>query len=101
MTTNIYVGNLPWTMTSEELEQLFAKHGKVSSATVISDRLSGRSRGFGFVEMADGDEASSAIEALNGTDISGRTMTVNIARERTERRDSDRDRDRPPRRDRY
>ena len=84
MTTNIYVGNLPWSINTEELEKLFAEHGEVSSANVITDRMSGRSRGFGFIEMSDSAAAKSAIEALNGHEIDGRPLTVNEARGRSE-----------------
>ena len=82
---NIYVGNLPYSMTDGELENAFTPHGEVTSATVIIDRETGRSRGFGFVEMANDDEARAAIAALNGTDIGGRTVTVNEARPREPR----------------
>ena len=82
---NIYVGNLPYSMTDGELESAFIPHGEVTSATVIIDRETGRSRGFGFVEMANDDEARAAIAALNGTDIGGRTVTVNEARPREPR----------------
>ncbi len=82
---NIYVGNLPYNYTSEELEQLFSRHGTVQSAQVIMDRETGRSRGFGFVEMEVDDEARSAIEALDGTDAGGRQLRVNEARPRQPR----------------
>ena len=85
----IYVGNLPWGMTSADLEELFAKHGDVRSANVVMDRDTGRSRGFGFVEMND-DGGRSAIEELNETEVQNRRIRVSQARERT------RDR-RPPR----
>ncbi|MDP2623133.1 MAG: RNA-binding protein [Actinomycetota bacterium] len=78
---NIYVGNLSYSMTSDELERLFAEHGQVDSAAVIMDRDTGRSRGFGFVEMPD-DDARKAIEALNGADHGGRKLNVNEARPR-------------------
>lgn len=81
--TNLFVGNLPFSTDSEELEELFARHGAVSRAQVIKDRDTGRSRGFGFVEMDDDAEAQSAIEALDGTDIGGRQIKVNVARERS------------------
>ena len=77
---NIYVGNLPFSYTSADLEKLFTKHGTVTSAQVVTDRTTGRSRGFGFVEMASDSEAQAAITALNGTDFGGRTLTVNEAR---------------------
>lgn len=79
---NIYVGNLPWSITEEELSDLFAAHGSVSRANIITDRETGRSRGFGFVEMSDDTAAKSAIEALNGNDMSGRSLTVNEAKPR-------------------
>jgi cold-inducible RNA-binding protein len=78
---NIYVGNLSYTTTSEELRELFAEHGQVDSASVIMDRDTGRSRGFGFVEMPD-EAARKAIAALNGTEIGGRRLNVNEARPR-------------------
>jgi len=80
MSKNLYVGNLAFSCTADDLRELFGQHGSVSSAQVVSDRETGRSRGFGFVEMADGGEA--AISALNGTDFQGRSLTVNEARPR-------------------
>jgi cold-inducible RNA-binding protein len=80
---NIYVGNLPYNMTDSELEQAFAAHGAVDRAKVIIDRNTGRSRGFGFVEMANDDEGRAAIEAMNGQDMDGRALNVNEARPRT------------------
>lgn len=82
MATNIFVGNLPFTTSSPELEQLFASYGSVSRAQVITDRDTGRSRGFGFVEMDNDNEAQQAIESLDGTDVGGRQIKVNVARER-------------------
>ena len=87
MSTKIFVGNLPWSFSSDDLTQLFDAHGEVLSAKVIVDRISGRSRGFGFVEMSSEEEAKVAIEAVNGTEAEGRTLTVDIARERPPRRD--------------
>ncbi|MFN5757556.1 MAG: RNA recognition motif domain-containing protein [Planctomycetia bacterium] len=81
----IYVGNLPWSTTSSDLEALFSPHGAVRSAEVISDRETGRSRGFGFVEMETDEGLQAAINALNGQEINGRPLTVNEARERTPR----------------
>ena len=78
----IYVGNLPWRMTSADLEELFAQHGEVRSANVVMDRETGRSRGFGFVEMGD-DGARSAIEELNETEVQSRRIRVSQARERS------------------
>jgi RNA recognition motif-containing protein len=83
MSTNIYVGNLTFGTNSDDLEALFATHGEVTRATVISDRDTGRSRGFGFVEMADDEGAKAAIEALNGKNVDGRDLTVNVAKERS------------------
>lgn len=83
MSTNIYVGNLPFSTNSNDLEELFAQHGTVDRAQVISDRETGRSRGFGFVEMDSDSEAQTAIEALNGQDFGGRQLRVNVARERS------------------
>ena len=79
---NIYVGNLPFNTTNADLENLFGEYGAVDSAAVITDRETGRSRGFGFVEMTSSDEARKAIEELNGTDMGGRALTVNEARPR-------------------
>lgn len=83
MSTNLYVGNLAFSTTSSDLESLFAKHGEVERAQVISDRDTGRSRGFGFVEMASAENAKAAIESLNGFNVDGRDLTVNIAKERS------------------
>ena len=82
----IYVGNLPFSATEEEMNTLFGEYGEVSNVDIIVDRQTGRSRGFGFVEMAEDGAADSAIEALNGKDMDGRPLTVNEARPRTERR---------------
>jgi RNA recognition motif-containing protein len=79
---NIYVGNLPFSSNSGDLEELFGQYGQVDSAAVISDRETGRSRGFGFVEMASDDEARRAIEELDGHDMGGRNLRVNEARPR-------------------
>jgi RNA recognition motif-containing protein len=80
MGNKIYVGGLPYATTDKQLEDLFASHGTVESARVIIDRFSGRSKGFGFVEMSSSAEAQRAIQALNGTDLEGRNLTVNEAR---------------------
>src|SRR4051794_2733033 len=85
MAKNIYVGNLAWTSTADDLLELFQQHGKVARAQVITDRETGRSRGFGFVEMDDDAEAQKAIEALNGADYNGRPLTVNEAKPREPR----------------
>lgn len=80
MGNKIYVGNLPFSATSESLNELFAKFGTVDSAKIVMDRETGRSKGFGFVEMSSGDEAAAAIEKLNGSDMGGRSLVVNEAR---------------------
>ena len=83
MSNNLYVGNLTFNTTSADLETLFAQHGEVKQAQVITDRDSGQSRGFGFVEMASSEGASAAIDSLNGHNLDGRDLTVNVAKERT------------------
>ena len=85
MGSKLYVGNLSYGMTDNDLENLFEPHGTVQSAQVIKDRDTGRSKGFGFVEMDSGKEAQAAISALNGQDVNGRALTVNEARPREER----------------
>jgi RNA recognition motif-containing protein len=85
MAKNIYVGNLVWDCTADDLLALFQEHGAVARAQVITDRETGRSRGFGFVEMNDDEEAQRAIDALNGTDFKGRPLTVNEAKPREDR----------------
>ncbi|MCC9606577.1 RNA-binding protein [Blastopirellula sp. JC732] len=82
MGKKLYVGNLPYQYGSSELENLFGQYGQVASASVINDRETGRSRGFGFVEMASDGDAVAATEALNGFDVDGRKLVVNEARER-------------------
>lgn len=81
----IYVGNLSFRTTQQELEDLFTNYGNVQEAAVVTDRETGRSRGFGFITMPEDGEANAAIEALNGTEIEGRTLTVNEARPKTDR----------------
>jgi RNA recognition motif-containing protein len=83
MAKRLYVGNLKYSLTSEQLQELFEQFGQVTSAQVLIDRDTGRSRGFGFVEMDNDDEALAAIEALDGRDHDGRRLTVNEARPRT------------------
>jgi RNA recognition motif-containing protein len=85
MGKKLYVGNLSYQVDSSELEQLFGQHGTVVSAQLINDRETGRSKGFGFVEMGSDDEAQAAIAALNGHEHGGRALTVNEARPREER----------------
>ena len=85
MAMKLYVGNLSFQTTSEDLQQLFAQAGTVESASVVEDRDTGRSRGFGFVEMASKEEGEKAIEQFNGTDMNGRNLTVNEARPREDR----------------
>ncbi len=82
---NLYVGNLPHNTTEAELRNLFEPHGAVEKITLVTDRDTGRSRGFGFVEMTNASEADKAIAALNGSDLGGRTLTINEARPKTER----------------
>jgi cold-inducible RNA-binding protein len=85
MAKNLYVGNLSYDTTQGRLQEMFEEFGEVVSANVITDRDTGRSRGFGFVEMANEDEANAAIDALNGQEVDGRTLTVNEARPRAPR----------------
>ena len=80
MAKKLFVGGLPWATTSDDLKQLFSQHGTVTSATVITDKMTGRSRGFGFVEFESDDQASAAEQALNNTDYNGRTLIVKEAR---------------------
>jgi len=86
---NIYVGNISYQVTDEELKKAFEAFGKVISATVIKDKYSGKSKGYGFVEMPTDTEGKAAIEGLNGKDLKGRQVTVNEARPRTERPNRD------------
>ncbi len=85
MSVKLYVGNLPYSVTSNQLADLFAQYGDVEDAVVINDRQTGRSRGFGFVTMPNPDQAQQAMDALNGKDFEGRKLVVNEARPRTER----------------
>jgi RNA recognition motif-containing protein len=80
MRNKLYVGGLRYSVTEERLQEIFAAHGTVESARVIKDQFTGQSRGFGFVEMSSGGEAQKAIQALNGTELEGRTLVVNEAR---------------------
>ncbi len=81
----LYVGNLPYSVTDSDLQNMFEPHGTVQSAQVIMDRDTGRSKGFGFVEMDSGEQAQAAITALNGREVDGRALTVNEARPREDR----------------
>lgn len=111
MGKKLFVGGLPYTTTSDDLKNHFAAAGNVVSAQVITDKFSGRSKGFGFVEMTSDDEAAKAIEMFNGTDFGGRSLAVNEARPKTEggsrggfgggHGGGDRDHDRGGRRDSY
>ncbi|KUL30659.1 MAG: RNA-binding protein [Chlorobium limicola] len=89
---NIYIGNLPYSVTEDDLRDVFSQFGQVDSANIITDKFSGRSKGFGFVDMPNDGEAREAIESMNDKDLKGRTIKVNEARPREER---------PARRDRY
>lgn len=93
---NIYVGNLPYNLTDDELRDAFAAFGNVTSAKIIMDKYSGRSKGFGFVEMDNDSEAEEAIKKLDNSDMKGRNLRVNQAKPRADRPDRP---DRPPRRD--
>ena len=90
MNKKIFVGGLPYSVTDDQLQELFTPHGAVESAKVIRDRYTDRSRGFGFVEMTTTEEAQTAIDALNGTELEGRTLTVNMSRPREDRSDRSR-----------
>ena len=89
---NIYIGNLAYSVTEDDLRDAFSEFGQVESASIINDKFSGRSKGFGFVDMPNDSEARQAIESLNDKDLNGRTIKVNEAKPREER---------PARRDRY
>ena len=94
MVKKLYVGGLSWDTTDESLQNAFVKHGEVSEVTVIKDRDTGRSRGFGFVTMADEAGTKAALQALDGTELDGRTIKVNEAREKSSRNDRGGQRDR-------
>ena len=87
---NIYVGNLPYSITDADLREAFSRFGEVVQVSLISDRFSGESKGFGFVEMANNSQADAAIRGLNGTDMKGRNITVNQAKPKTDRPSHDR-----------
>jgi RNA recognition motif-containing protein len=86
---NIYVGNLPWDLTEEELREAFAAFGEVETAKIVTDKFSGRSRGFGFVEMPNKEEGTAAVSGMNEKVLKGRSIKVNEARPRTENRRPD------------
>lgn len=94
MLNKLYVGNLPYNTTEDDLREVFSEYGTVISSTIITDRETGRSKGFGFVEMSTEAEADAALNGMNGHDFGGRTLKVDKARPRADRPD------RPPRRDR-
>lgn len=85
MNSKLYVGGLPYSVTDRQLEEVFSEYGTVESANVVTDRMTGRSRGFGFVQMSSAEEAKSAAEALNSAQMEGRTITVNEAKPRKPR----------------
>lgn len=101
MGAKLYVGNLSYSVTEERLQQHFAQHGSVISARIITDKFTGRSKGFGFVEMSSDQEAERAVTALNGTDFEGRNIVVSEARPQEPRGPRPGGGGRPPRRDRY
>jgi len=101
MGAKLYVGNLSYSVTEERLQQHFAQHGSVISARIITDKFTGRSKGFGFVEMSSDQEAERAVTALNGTDFEGRNIVVSEARPQQPRDSRPGGGGRPPRRDRY
>ncbi len=80
---NIYVGNLPFNLGEEDLKEIFEEYGEVASAKIISDKITGRSKGFGFVEMENGDEANNAIKELNNAEVNGRNIKVNESKPRS------------------
>ena len=101
MGAKLYVGNLSYSVTEERLQQHFAQHGSVISARIITDKFTGRSKGFGFVEMSSDQEAERAVTALNGTDFEGRNIVVSEARPQQPRAPRPGGGGGPPRRDRY
>jgi RNA recognition motif-containing protein len=92
MGNKLYIGGLPFSVSEVRLQEIFSAHGTVESANVISDKFTGQSRGFGFVEMSSSNEAQKAIESLNGTQLDGRTLTVNEAKPRAPRDNGGRNR---------
>lgn len=94
---NIFVGNISYSTTEDDIRRMFEEYGEIDSVKIITDRDTGRSRGFGFVEMPNDDEAQSAIDALDGKELDGRALKINESRPRSDRRGGGR----PPRRSRY
>ena len=92
MAKRLFIGGLPWAVTDQQLEEMFSKHGSVTSAKVITDKFTGRSKGFGFIEYANDEEADKAIAALDGSDLEGRKIIVNVARPMEERTSGPNDR---------
>ncbi|OGL71577.1 RNA-binding protein [Candidatus Uhrbacteria bacterium RIFCSPHIGHO2_02_FULL_53_13] len=84
MQNKLFVGGLPWAVDDAQLEALFTPHGEVTSARVVTDKFTGKSRGFGFVEYATDEQAQAAIDAMDGTEVDGRTINVNVARPKAE-----------------
>lgn len=84
MKNKLFVGNLPWSVDSEKLREMFTPYGEILDATVLTDKFTGRSRGFGFVEYKTDEEAAAAVDALDGTNVEGRDIVVNVARPKTE-----------------
>lgn len=84
MKNKLFVGSLPWAIDSEKLREIFAAYGEVKDATVLTDKFTGRSRGFGFVEYNTDEEAAAAVDALDGSNLEGREIVVNVARPKTE-----------------
>lgn len=80
MNNKLFVGGIPWAAKDEDLQELFAAHGEVTSANIVMDKFTGKSRGFGFVEMANDEQAQAAIDALDGSEMMGRNIAVNVAR---------------------
>lgn len=80
MKNKLFVGGIPWAATDQDLQDLFANHGEVQSANIVMDKFTGKSRGFGFVEMASDEQAQAAIDALDGSDFMGRAIAVNVAK---------------------
>ena len=98
---NIFVGGIPWALSEEEIKEQFEKFGTVASARIITDKRTGRSKGYGFIEMPDDEEAKKAIEALNGSEMNGRKIGVTVSEERKPREERDNYKPRENRDNRY